>query len=90
MNKYYPEANNHAYIGFLTYCSNFIGPYPTYIEQKAEVLPKTFFLPGKKYFNTFKFFNSTIKVELAPAFRFSYINNIKRNKQELEKSISDN
>ena len=78
MNKYYPNANIHAYIGFLVYCSNFIGPYPTYVEQKAEVLPKTFFLPGKKYFNTFKFFNSTLNVELAPAFRFSYINNIKR------------
>ena len=77
MNKYYPNANIHAYIGFLIYCSNFVGPYPTPVEQKAKVLPKIFFLPGEKYFNTFKFFNSKLKTELAPAFRFSYINNIK-------------
>jgi hypothetical protein len=77
MNKYYSDGNSHAYIGFLTYCSNFLGPYPTYSEQKAEVLPKTFFLPGKEYINNFKLFNSTLNVELAPAFRFSYINNIK-------------
>jgi hypothetical protein len=77
MNKYYPNANIHAYIGFLIYCSNFIGPYPTSVEQKAQVLPKIFFIPGEIYFNTFKLFNSNLNAELAPAFRFSYINNIK-------------
>jgi len=78
LNKYYPAANIHGYIGSLVYCSNYVAPYPTGIEQKANVLPKSYFLPGRSHIKSFKSYNSALSVEIAPAFRFSYIYNIKK------------
>ena len=76
VNTYYPQANNHAYVGYLFYFSNYLSPYPTVVEQNASVLPKIYFLPGDRYIKMFKTFNNSLNVMLAPAFRYFYINNI--------------
>jgi len=83
MKKFYPEVLTHGYQGFL-----FIGYYaslqPTCYELKAGTLPDVLHVINEYCLKSHRRVCDKLKLELSPAFRFSYLYNIKDRRQNNE------
>jgi len=74
--KYYPGVLTHGYQGFL-----FIGYYaslqPTCYEQEAGTLPDVLHVINDYCLKSHRSVCDKLRLELSPAFRFSYLYNVK-------------
>jgi len=81
--KYYPEVLTHGYQGFL-----FIGYYaslqPTCYELEAGTLPNVLHVINDYCLQSHRRVCEKLQLELSPAFRFSYLYNIKDRRKSNE------
>ncbi len=68
--KYFPEKDLIGFMGF-PLINNYLSHYVTEQELNRRVIPKVVKVIGKGYIESVKKYCSNLKVEVAPAFRFS-------------------
>lgn len=69
MRRFFPEVLVTGYVG-LPLLENEICYYPSREQQKQKVLPYTFGVIGRGYTELIKKYNTGLKVEVYPAFRY--------------------
>ena len=71
-NEHYPDTKTIGYMGF-SLPMQYLCVFPTKVENQHKLLPSVIKVIGKKFINTVKEFDSELKVETAPAFRFQHL-----------------
>ena len=77
VNTFFPEAKHGGYQGF-PLIPNYIHLYPTDYEKKNKLIPDEILVMGEGLKENIKRFSRGISVDVAPAFRFSYLWNERR------------
>ncbi len=81
-NKYFKKSKSYGYLGFIPKDMLLSEMYITKNEYDADVIPKKLFVIGKKLIQDRKRFYKNYDVDIAPAFRFNDLYNVKRIKQK--------
>ncbi|SVD46481.1 uncharacterized protein METZ01_LOCUS399335, partial [marine metagenome] len=69
---YYPNVKRVGYRGFFP-SDLYLCTFPSKYENESKVLPSVIAVIGKKLIDSTKEFDSSLKLEVVPAFRFQYI-----------------
>jgi hypothetical protein len=69
----YPDVENVGYQGFADISPMHQNVYPTNLEKKLKIIPKTIAVIGEAYKDEVVKFCSDINVIVAPAFRFKWL-----------------
>jgi len=69
---YYPNVKRVGYMGYFP-SKLYLCTFPSKYENESKVLPSVIAVIGKKLIDSTKEFDSSLKLEVVPAFRFQYI-----------------
>lgn len=72
-NMFMPHVDTIGYQGIIDSAIKKINLHPTIFERKSGLLPKFFYVIGKKLVRDFKEFDDSINVLVGPSFRYNYL-----------------